>query len=632
MKKVTKQDLARFKNLGYKRPKSNTEQTTYPQNTKYRNILTQADYCFNALYDVRKRARRNMDFYRGRQWGDIVEVNGVKMTEEEYIQMQGKPALKQNLIRPPLRNILGQYRSNPFKSVVNSANKDDQTAAEMMTIALESAYNMNQGKARDARMLEYFLLTGTAIYETSYSIDYERMQPIPKFRAVNMERFFCDTNVEDVCGEDIAIIGEVVDVTLIDLVGAYAKNDQQEESLRKIYSGVRQDYNDRGKTFDEDFLKSITILIPSTTNLCRVIKVAIKEADWRLVAHDYADASYEAYNIKDKVLLDAENAARQAMAEETGAEIPIIEYKKEFVSTWKYYHLTPWGHCLWESESPYLHNSHPYVFKFYPMINGAVWSMVEDLIDQQKMINRGIILQEFINSAAAKGVLLFPEDAKPDDLSWEDIADEWTRYNGIIRMKPTKGKQVPQQIVAQTLNSGNFEMIAMQMKLMQDIGGVQDANQGRNFPAGTPAALVAQLQAAGSLNTLDYLESFAEFVQQRDYKIIQLIKQFYTDKKYQDLAGRNVSPEAKVYDPDLIRNIDFNNTISKGNDTPVYRSIIDEMLYNMLKERFITLPMFLEHSSFPFSDRLLASLKSQEEQLQQQMPQGQPTEQLQIQQ
>jgi hypothetical protein len=115
---------------------------------------------------------------------------------------------------------------------------------------------------------------------------------------------------------------------------------------------------------------------------------------------------------------------------------------------------------------------------------------------------------------------------------------------------------------------------------------------------------------------LDYLETFSEFIQQIDFKIIQLIKQFYKDKRYQDLGGRNTSPQAKVYNPDIIRNIDFTNTISKGNDTPAYRMVIDDMLWNMLQAQFIDLKMFLEHSSMPFSDKLLSSLKSAQEQMQ----------------
>jgi hypothetical protein len=150
---------------------------------------------------------------------------------------------------------------------------------------------------------------------------------------------------------------------------------------------------------------------------------------------------------------------------------------------------------------------------------------------------------------------------------------------------------------------------------MQDITGVHSAIQGKQASAGTPASLYAQETANASLNILDYLETFASFCKRRDYKIIQLIKQFYKDKHYQLNGGRNVSEDAKWYDPDLIRNIQFDNEISKGTDTPAYRMVVDDMLWQMLNGRFISIEMFLEHSSFPFSDKLLSSIKSQQEQL-----------------
>lgn len=615
MKKITNDDLVRIKRIAYTPKKRKDSIDKYPTGEIYHTVLNQAERCFDAMYDIRRRARRNHDYYRGKQWGDIVEVNGKTMTEEEYINLQGKPALKQNLIRSPLRNLLGQFRSNPFKSVVNASSRDDQTAAEMMTVALESAINMNKGRARDARMLESFLLTGAAIYETSYSYDFERGRPIPKFRAVNIERFFIDTNIEDVMGEDVNIIGEIVDVPFIDLVSTYAKTEDQQTELKNIYSGVSEMYNDRGKAFDERALRSLSFRIPTTTSLCRVIKVCVCEGRWKLMAHDYADGTYEEYDIEDRVKLDAENVIRRSKGEEYGVEVPLIEYEKAFIKTWKFYHLTPTGYCLWEGESPYKHNSHPYVYRLYPMLNGAVWSMVEDLIDQQKMINRRIIMQDFIDSAAAKGVLLFPEDLKPDDMSWGDIADEWTRYDGIIRIKVKAGVELPKQIVANTQNTSNMEFISLQMKLMQDIGGVQDAAQGRTTGAGTPAALYAQQVQQSSMNTLDYLETFAELIQDRDYKVVQLIKQFYKDKMYQDLGGKNITMDARWYDPELIKDIEFNNIISKGNDTPVYRMVIDDMLWNMLKERMIDIKMFLEHSSLPFADKLLSSIKTQQEQI-----------------
>lgn len=623
MKRIAKADMRVVSKMNYKPQTKNTGSfsgsTTFKEGAKYRDILEMSQGCYNSLYDLRKRSRRNKKFYRGDQWSDVVEVNGVKMTEEEYLLRQGKPGLKQNLIRPPVRNIIGQYRSNPYRSTVYARNREDQTASEMMTIAMESVYGMNDGKERDARQLETFLVKSGVIYDTSYSFDQERMRPIPKFREIALSRFFCDTNMEDINGEDIKIIGHIADVSLLELVSTYAKNAAQEDELRRIYASVREMYNDRGTMFDENHLDSLSFLIPTSSTLCRVIRVCVKEGSWKYMVHDYMDGTYEAYDLKDKVNLDAEIAARKAMSAESGVDIPTIEYKQKFIEGWRYYHLTPTGKCLWESDNPYAHNSHPYIFKFYPMLDGAVWSMVEDLIDQQKMVNRMIILQDFMISASAKGILLVPEECIPDDMTIGDFAEEWVKYNSVVKIKTKTINgapvDVPKQIVANTINLGVSDMINLQMKFMQDITGVHSAIQGKDAPSGTPAALHQAEIMQSSLNVLDYLETFASFCKKRDYKIIKLIKQFYQEKHYQALGGKNLSKDAKWYDPDVIRNIDFENEISKGNDTPTYRMAIDDMLWKMMSDRFITLEMFLEHSSLPFADKLLASIKSQREQL-----------------
>lgn len=581
---------------------------------------------YSAMYDLRRRRLRSRKFYRGDQWSDYVEVNGKKMREEEYIKMQGKPALKQNMIRPPLRNVLGQYRTNPFKPVVFARNRQNQKAAEMMSVALEAALFMNENRERDARELEEFLLSGMAIYKTNFSFDYERQMSIPKFRAVNPNRFFINTDMEDFCGSDVNFVGEVADLTLDDVIAEYAKGGLTEKRIREMYSHVQEFYTTM-QGFSSKVLDGLDPLVPQDLNRCRVIEIWRLEAEWRLWVHDYMDASYEIRLEKDAVDIDAENTARLMLGEENGVEVPLIEYERKYVKFWKCYHLTPYGETLWEGESPYEHKSHPYVFKLYPLLDGEIWGMVEDLIDQQKMVNRMVILQDFIISASAKGVLLVPEDCIPDDMTIEDFAEEWVKYNGVIKIKLKPGQSAPQQVAANSLHIGIPEMIQMQLKLMQDIAGVQGAIQGKSPNAGTAAALYAQETQNATLNVLDYLETFSSFLQKRDKKLLQIIKQYYTEKQYITVTGSDYSEEAKNYDPEAIRNVDFDNTIAKGNDTPSYRMVIDDILWKMLEGRFISAEMFLEHCSYPFADKVLQSMKKMREEMSEgQIPEGMPQE------
>ena len=46
------------------------------------------------------------------------------------------------------------------------------------------------------------------------------------------------------------------------------------------------------------------------------------------MAHDYADGTYEEYDIEDRVKLDAENVIRRSKGEEYGVEVPLIEVRK----------------------------------------------------------------------------------------------------------------------------------------------------------------------------------------------------------------------------------------------------------------------------------------------------------------
>jgi hypothetical protein len=162
------------------------------------------------------------------------------------------------------------------------------------------------------------------------------------------------------------------------------------------------------------------------------------------------------------------------------------------------------------------------------------------------------------------------------------------------------------------------------MKLMHDISGVHDAAQGKSLGTGTPSSLYQQAVQNSHVNVLDYMESFAWLLSERDYKIVQIIKQFYTDNTPLMTSGK--SRESMVYDPALVRNYDYFNEISRGNDTPVARMYLDTMLFQLLQQKLITLEMYLEESTAPFSDSLLQKVRA----MQGQMAEGQMPTQEQI--
>ena len=612
---------------------------SFPITRESISILEDVESTWSAGSAFRRQTERSDRYYKGDQWKDKVVIRNRDgstevLTEEEYIERQGRPALKQNLIRPLIVNVIGQLRQSPYKSTVFSRTADGQAAADMMTAALDGVHAMNKKQERDARAFETFLVSGAVVYNTGYKFDHEKKTPYPWYREIDTSRYFQTTTSSDVCGEDVYFCGDFIDIPLLEAKSIYANNRKQENEIEEIFSS----YSGREIASNLQFVTSnsenVSPRIPLGNGLCRVIRVCRKEGHWDLAVHDYSDASWETYNLKThpniKAEIEAEIARRKKMANELGIDYEdgsnrlLIEYEEKYMTSWVYYHLSPWGHILWTQDSPYDHNSHSYVAKFYPLFRGQGWGMVYDLIDQQKSINRNYIMHDFITGAAAKGVLLVPEEAIPDDMSLEDIADEWSRYNGVIKYRAKDGVKQPEQIVARNFNVGQFDMINLQMRLMHDISGVHDAAQGKSLGTGTPSSLYQQAVHNSHVNILDYMESFASFLAERDYKMVQIIKQFYNDNYPLPRAGK--SREAMYYDPALVRNFEYYNEISKTNDTPVARLYLDTMLFQLLQQKLITLEMYLEESSAPFSNSLLQKVRA----AQQQMANGQMPSQEQI--
>jgi Rod binding domain-containing protein len=213
-------------------------------------------------------------------------------------------------------------------------------------------------------------------------------------------------------------------------------------------------------------------------------------------------------------------------------------------------------------------------------------------------------------------------------MSPSDFSKEWTRFNGVIFYKHNLShNQMPQQISSKSTNVGITEMLALQMSLFQDVSGIHNAIQGKEANSGTPASLYAQQAQNATINTLELMTYFENFLQNRDKKVLKVITQFYNEKRYLAINGRSVNEQSKIYDPEMAKGIDFDIVVTQGTDTPVYRQLIDNTLLELLRGGLIDLKMYLGQTSLPFADKLLQAVTQREEMAAQgQIPESFPPE------
>ena len=433
--------------------------------------------------------------------------------------------------------------------------------------------------------------------------------------------------MRDFRGWDCSFIGEVHDISFETLCQKYAEGPEDCQRFREIYSWThdKRSYNTYMQQFGYSLNKNLDFFVCSDASRCRVIEVWRKESKPRYRCHDYNNGDVYKIDVEDyKAMVEDVNNDRIRRGTAMGMsmeEIPLVKAKWFMDDYWYYYFLTPFGDILKEGETPYEHKSHPYVFKAYPFIDGEIHSFVNDVIDQQRYTNRLITLYDWIMRASAKGVLLFPEECLPKGMDINDIADEWSRFNGVIAIKTKNAVQLPQQIANNSTNIGITELLNLQLKFFEEISGVNGALQGKPGWSGMSASLYSQQTQNATTSLLDLLESFSQFVIDAAYKDVKNMQQYYDTKRVFNIAGK--SGAQIEYDPKKIRDIEFDLSIIESTSTPAYRMMANDFLMEIWRSQQISLQQLLEHGDFPFADELLQSLKSQQEQLENgQTPEG----------
>lgn len=587
------------------------------------DVLFQARRYYDNMQNFRQRRQRCKNYLYGKQWDDEVVVSDGfrkrRITEEQYIKEQGNVPLKNNLIRRLVKNVVGVYRSQSKEPICVARDNDEQKYGETMSVVLQYNRQLNRMSELDARTMEEFLISGAAIYKKKCGWRNNRYDCWTDY--VNPNNFFIDCNMRDFRGWDVSCMGEVHDVSFLNLLEQFARNQKDVQKLREIYSTQARErfIEDNWTQFGESDIRKIDFFNAPNPTLCRVIEVWRKESKPRYRCHDYNNGDVykiEIEDLQDMVVAENQQRLQDGMALGMAREdIPLIHAEWFVDNYWYYYYLSPYGDILKEGETPYAHGEYPYTFKFYPYIDGETHSFVEDVIDQQRYVNRLITMYDFIMRASAKGVLLCPDDCLPEDMTWDDVASEWSKFNGIVRFKVKAHGKLPQQVANNCTNIGIGDLLQFQLKFFEDISGVNGALQGKAGNSGTSGSLYAQQTQNATMSLLDVLETFSQFVIDGSYKDVKNIQQYYDSKRKFNIVGR--SGEIVIYDPKRLRDVEFDLSITESTTTPVYRQMANDFLMQLYQKQAITLQDLLAVGNFPFGDELLQRVNAAQQEMQQ---------------
>lgn len=449
------------------------------------------DVAANAWKDYasfRAKRLRFKKFTYGDQWSDLVTHKGVTMTRARRAEELNRRPVTNNLMRRLVKSVVGRFRYQ----------RQEQPE---LTEPLRSAFERNNLSTLDCRAFEEFLISGVVVQRVARENTLRGCDVWVENVAADA---FFSSRCYDPRGWDINLVGMYHDWSIDEALARLAADDAARHlDLRNTFLSVRHDKACLPRPFSS---ADTALFLNNPDDRVRVIEV------WRLVTglllncHDPLNATIFTRSEDDIDELTEINEQRAAKGE------PLIRINMRRRSRWHGTFMTVDGQVLKECEA----GAHPFVFTMYPLVDGEIHPLVEDVIEQQVHINELTSLIDHVLATSAKGVLTVPLESLPAGMTVEKLSTLWTAPDAVIPLRSTPGGDRPVQIHNDCSNIGARELLQMQMEMFESISGVTNTLMGRNTPAGM-GAREYELQVRNALIAIDdILSSFTDFLQARN--------------------------------------------------------------------------------------------------------------------
>lgn len=603
-----------------------------------RLLLERCRQAWNALEQVRLTRDRTKRYCYGDQWGDTVRVYRkgfyYDITEREYLKRKGSVPLSNNVMVSILNSVVGLYAKQGTEPVCFARTRASQPLSDMMSATMQCNWQNTQMEDLLKHVIEDYLVGGVMLCRETYE---DREQEIEDSWTDYIEPnyAFWEGGSDPRC-LDLSLIGVLHDVTREDLYKKFARPEYglSIQRLNQIFCIDPDDYTaDDIPLNDVNALSNLSFEQPSRPARCvRVIEAWTTETKYRYQCYDpIAATESDAYfrvDADDRDMLesiDAKNTERRRQYSLMGTppdEQALITRHLIADKYWFYTYLAPDGTVLCRGESPYDYHSHPFTLKLFPCTGGEVHPFMANIIDQQRYINRLIIMNDMAIRSSAKGLMLVPTQVL-DGMTPDQFAEQATEYDGMVFYTPkaTLPNSRPDVITSNAVNIGTNELLQIELNLIREVSNVSGALQGKTPSAGTSASRYAQESQNATTSLYTILKDMEVFTENIAQKKCMTIKQFYEDGR---IIFNTDYTSMLEYDRLAARDVKFKISIKNAAATAAYQNTINDQLDSLLQNGFITLTQYLQNINAPFADKLLQSCQQMQAEQQAMQPEQVP--------
>lgn len=619
-----------------------------------RHLLQRMEAAWENDRPVREEGERCHRFVYGDQWGDMTYYDGQWMTERKYLECRGKVPLTNNVTRRLITAVKGNYLGQKSEPRCLPFNSESAPGAEMLSRALTTNWRRryNSMSVQLSNAVENFLIRGVVVmgesFERTSSGKFDAKTKLYDPRKVAIE-----CNMNDPLMDDISLIGIIHDVKPLDFlskfgirIGRDKMYDIQNEYGNRAYQHSPENQVDNNKRNSLEYLDFYSNNDPTRW---RFYEIWTKEIKSMILCYDPARLN-DPFKVEDvnKFRLEEydgltvlqENERRRKEAIELGIpedEVVYIDYGQygkqgmfdgtgPFVDEyWYVKFLTPNGTVIDEYVSPYECGC-PITVAKYPYVNGEVHSYINDVIPQQKYINRLVTLNDIVIRSTAKGSLAVDKRSleENDDQTIDEIRQQWSDPDGLVLWDSSLGGQPPKQMSNTSTNVGIDTALSMQLGLMEDISGVHGAAQGKDALSGQSGSLYAQQAANSNTMLRAVLEAFSEFTKRVAYTKLSVINQYWEDGRPINTYGSSYG-EVRRFDRRLLEDLDYEVTIINSDDMETAATVSNQVALQIFEKGAIDAQALLQVGNWPqqFKEKALKVIAEQKAAMMQQQADAQ---------
>lgn len=598
------------------------------------DLLSECARAWNNLAPFREERARCLRYLFGNQWGDYVHIHGYgDVIEEDIIREQGNVPLKNNVMVSLWMSVFGVHAKEEVEPVCYARYQNAKELSDIMSAGMQTNWqNTYMAEKMDLAFAE-FLASSAAFGRESFE---ERKEVFDSYTDIENPYYMFWQGGNDPTHQDIRLIGCLHDISREELYFRFAKPEYglTIAKLNEIFhlnnDGHVQFAQTNQSVNDVNKLENISFYQASDVGLCRVIEVWREEVKPRYQCFDpLATNQIDKYfrcEYEDLEHIRNINVERKAMYDEQGVPEDIRAYitAKEIVDKyWQYYYIAPNGRILCEGETPYDYKDHPFTVALFPYINGEIHSFVGFFIDQQRYINRSVMMYDMSLKNAAKGITFLPLSLKPEGMSREEYANQKTKFDAVFVYDDTKNRTgaKPEFYSHSASNLGQAEMLQIQLNMIHDVSGVSGALQGKEPNSGTSYARYAMESRNATTTIYPILKKFNGFEVRVAMKKCITIQQYYEE-------GRDITPRKSdhqiFYRANAARNVKFNVSIKNSASSAAFLQMGNEMLDHLLDRQAIDVRTYLKNYDAPFAEKLLQDYDNYIAQMQQGQAPAQP--------